>query len=67
MIAKADTAQRLAQLPTMPFSVVWSQGHAYVLEGHGRPRWVGLDSRRRPQALTSDDMRRRGWSHRPAR
>ncbi|WP_242613825.1 hypothetical protein [Herbihabitans rhizosphaerae] len=54
-------------MPTMPFSVVWSQGHAYVLEGHGRPRWVGLDSRRRPQALTSDDMRRRGWSHRPAR
>jgi hypothetical protein len=51
------------ELPTMPCSVVWSGGHAYVLEGMwGRPRWVGVDDRGRPESLTSADLRRRGWS-----
>lgn len=50
-------------LPTTPCSVVWSGGHAYVLEGtRGRSRWVGVDDRGRPQSLTSADLKRRGWS-----
>ncbi|HEV2779315.1 MAG TPA: hypothetical protein VGX25_07920 [Actinophytocola sp.] len=50
-------------LPTTPCSVVWSGGHAYVLEGRfGRARWVGVDDRGRPQALTNADLQRRGWS-----
>jgi hypothetical protein len=53
--------------PTTPCSVVWSQGRAYVLEGgSGRPRWMGTDAHGRPQALTGDDLRRRGWSYRRA-
>jgi hypothetical protein len=52
-----------AELPTAPCSVVWSRGHAYVLEGtKGRARWMGVDDRGRPISLTSDDLRRRGWS-----
>ncbi|XVS62700.1 hypothetical protein ACQPYE_31200 [Actinosynnema sp. CA-299493] len=50
-----------APLPTAPCSVVWSKGHAYVLEGF-RARWVGVDDRGRPQALSGDELRRRGWS-----
>jgi hypothetical protein len=50
-------------LPTTPCSVVWSKGHAYVLEGlHGRVRWVGVDDRGRPHSLTNADLKRRGWS-----
>jgi hypothetical protein len=50
-------------LPTTPCSVVWSKGHAYVLEGlHGRVRWVGVDDRGRPLSLTNEDLERRGWS-----
>ena len=50
-------------LPTHPCSVVWSQGHAYVLEGTtGRTRWVGIDERGRPHSLTHADIARRGWS-----
>ena len=49
--------------PTVPCSVVWSRGHAFVLEGfHGRSRWVGMDDRGRPEALTNTDLRHRGWS-----
>ncbi|QFZ22249.1 hypothetical protein [Saccharothrix syringae] len=48
-------------LPTTPCSVVWSKGHAYVLEGF-RGRWVGVDDRGRPQALSGDELQRRGWS-----
>lgn len=48
-------------LPTAPCSVVWSKGHAYVLEGF-RARWVGVDDRGRPQALSGDELQRRGWS-----
>jgi hypothetical protein len=50
-------------LPTMPTSVVWSRGHAFVLEIlPGRARWMGIDDRGRPQSLTADDLERRGWS-----
>jgi hypothetical protein len=49
-------------LPTAPCSVVWSRGHAYVLEGF-RARWVGVDDRGRPQALSGSQLQRRGWSH----
>jgi hypothetical protein len=54
-------------LPTAPQSVVWSGGHAYVLEdiGGGRVRWEGVDDRGRPTFLTDADLRRRGWSHHP--
>jgi hypothetical protein len=55
-------------LPTNPCSVVWSRGHAYVLEGLlGRARWVGVDDRGRPLSLTDADLHRRGWSHTPDR
>ncbi|WP_414640405.1 hypothetical protein [Amycolatopsis sp.] len=53
--------------PTVPCSVVWSDGRPYVLESpSGRPRWVGTDTRGRPQLLTRADLQRRGWSHRRA-
>ncbi|TWP52216.1 hypothetical protein FKR81_11625 [Lentzea tibetensis] len=48
-------------LPTAPCSVVWSKGHAYVLEGF-RARWVGVDDRGRPHALSGADLQRRGWT-----
>jgi hypothetical protein len=52
-----------AELPTVPCSVVWSGRHAFVLEGNpGRPRWMGMDDRGRPQTLTNADLERRGWS-----
>lgn len=58
-----DDSKPSDELPTTPCSVVWSKGHAYVLEGlHGRVRWVGVDDRGRPQSLTNDDLERRGWS-----
>lgn len=63
-VADRDTA-----LPTAPCSVVWSGGHAYVLEGPGvigTARWVGLDDRGRPRSLAAEDLRRRGWSRYPA-
>jgi len=51
----------------MPCSVVWSGGHSYVLErlGGSGPRWVGLDGRGRPLALTSQDLQRLGWTLQP--
>ena len=54
-------------LPTLPCSVVWSGGHSYVLEklGGSGTRWVGLDDRGRPLALTSQDLQRRGWTLHP--
>jgi hypothetical protein len=48
-------------LPTEPSSVVWSRGHAFVFEGL-IARWVGIDDRGRPRALSSADLCRRGWS-----
>lgn len=53
--------QQTDQLPTTPCSVVWSRGHAYVLEGF-RARWVGRDDRGRPHAITGAEMQRRGWT-----
>ncbi|KMS89634.1 hypothetical protein [Prauserella rugosa] len=54
--------------PTTPCTVVWSQGRPYVLEnGAGRPRWMGMDRHGRPQALTRDELCRRGWSYRRGR
>jgi hypothetical protein len=59
--ARAGVGGGAGTLPTTPCSVVWSKGHAYVLEGsHGR--WVGVDDRGRPQVLSGDELRRRGWS-----
>lgn len=57
----------LHALPTQPCSVVWSGGHSYVLEklGVSGTRWVGLDERGRPLALTSQDLQRRGWTLHP--
>jgi hypothetical protein len=53
--------------PTVPTSVVWSEGRPYVLEGRaGRARWMGTDDRGRPEALSSADLQRRGWSLRRA-
>ncbi|HEX7659877.1 MAG TPA: hypothetical protein VF444_10375 [Pseudonocardiaceae bacterium] len=56
--------QSIADLPTVPRSVVWSGGHAYVLERvRGRARWVGVDDRGRPQELSGAELCHRGWSH----
>lgn len=53
-----------ARLPTQPCSVVWSMGHAYVLErtASGAARWVGVNDRGRPEALTHTELDRRGWT-----
>lgn len=48
--------------PTVPCTVVWSDGRPYVLEP-GTPRWIGTDHRGRPQALTTADLCRRGWTY----
>jgi hypothetical protein len=50
----------------VPYSVVWSGGHSYVLElpdlvGRGG-RWVGLDDRGRPLELSPAQLRARGWT-----
>ncbi len=63
MSTDADLALPDPALPTAPFSVVWSRGHCYVREDTlGRARWMGVDDRGRPQALTDADLHRRGWS-----
>lgn len=63
-----ETDHLPTDLPTRPCSVVWSQGHPFVLERlGGRPRWVGVDDRGRTQALTDADLRSRGWSLRNSR
>ncbi|PWK86118.1 hypothetical protein C8D88_105159 [Lentzea atacamensis] len=56
-----QSAEMQTALPTTPCSVVWSRGHAYVLEGF-RARWVGRDDRGRPHAITGAEMQRRGWT-----
>lgn len=61
LAAPSDAALSAPALPTAPFSVVWSRGHCYVREDT-RARWLGVDDRGRPQALTDADLRRRGWS-----
>jgi hypothetical protein len=62
------STRSLPTLPTLPCSVVWSGGHSYVLErlGGSGTRWVGLDERGRPLALTSQDLQRRGWTLYPS-
>lgn len=58
-----QSQHRTDQLPTRPCSVVWSQGHPFVLEGtRGRARWIGVDHRGRAQSLTNADLHSRGWS-----
>ena len=59
--AMETQVQQDEALPTAPCSVVWSRGHAYVLEGF-RARWVGRDDRGRPHAITGAEMQRRGWT-----
>ncbi|MCR3732842.1 hypothetical protein LY40_000503 [Prauserella salsuginis] len=68
--ARRDTTTRqpTSAPPTTPCTVVWSQGRPYVLENPtGRPRWMGMDRHGRPQALTGDELRRRGWSYHRSR
>lgn len=61
--AGTDAREASPALPTAPCSVVWSRGHAYVLESvHGRPRWLGVDDRGRREELSCADLQRRGWS-----
>lgn len=50
------------ELPTVPCSVVWSNGHSYVLEGASGARWAGVDDRGRPCFLTDAELRRRGFT-----
>ncbi|KHF43535.1 hypothetical protein [Saccharomonospora viridis] len=60
-----DELDELPSPPTVPCTVVWSQGRPYVLESDSvRPRWMGTDHNGRPQALTGEELRRRGWSYR---
>lgn len=54
-------------LPTALYSVVWSHGHAYVLERLSGARWAGVDDRGRPCFLTDADLRRRGFTVQRAR
>lgn len=63
-----DTPVESATLPpTTPWTVVWSQGHPYVLDtATGDFRWIGADDHGRPISLTHADLQRRGWSLRPA-
>jgi len=64
----AATTTTTTSLPTVPCSVVWSGGHAYVLEPvQGRPRWLGVDDRGRAEELSGADLQRRGWTRTHAR
>lgn len=63
-----DVATTNSSLPTVPCSVVWSRGHAYVLEPvQGRPRWLGVNDRGRAEELSGADLQRRGWTRTCAR
>ena len=60
---RAKAADGTPPLPTAPCSVVWSKGHAYVLEPvAGRPRWLGVNDRGRAEELSGADLQRRGWT-----
>ena len=66
--AAGDDAATTTSLPTTPCSVVWSRGHAYVLEPVGsRPRWLGVNDRGRAEQLSGADLQRRGWTRTCAR
>ncbi|RSM91801.1 hypothetical protein DMH04_02185 [Kibdelosporangium aridum] len=59
----APETKSIRRLPTAPCSVVWSRGHAYVLEAAlARSRWVGCDDRGRPVEFTNAELERRGWT-----
>ncbi|SDC18926.1 hypothetical protein [Actinokineospora iranica] len=59
----ARTLPRPHLLPTVPCSVVWSGGHAFVLEHTGGgARWVGLDAFGRPCSMSPAALERQGWS-----
>lgn len=59
-----STETEHATPPTIPCTVVWSEGRPYVLEsGRGNPRWIGTDNHGRPLSLTGADLSRRGWSY----
>jgi hypothetical protein len=61
--ADEQAVGKAESLPTAPCSVVWSRGHAYVLELIvNRPRWVGVDDRGRAVEFSCADLQRRGWS-----
>ncbi|HJP80416.1 MAG TPA: hypothetical protein VJ914_39455 [Pseudonocardiaceae bacterium] len=63
MDTSETTQDRPEQLPTAPCSVVWSRGHAYVLELIvNRSRWVGRDDRGRPVEYSCAELQRRGWT-----
>ncbi|CRK56169.1 hypothetical protein [Alloactinosynnema sp. L-07] len=65
----AATPLRPRRLPTLPCSVVWSRGRAYVLEAvDGYAFWVGFDQYGRPQSLSRSALERQGWTpHRAER
>ncbi|MHA6803416.1 hypothetical protein [Salinifilum ghardaiensis] len=63
----AGGSEAAEDLPTALHSVVWSHGHAYVLEGLSGARWAGVDDRGRPCFLTDADLRRRGFTVQRAR
>lgn len=59
----------MADLPTTPCSVIWSDGHPFVLDGEpgispiiAPRRWVGLSVVDQPLVLTADEMRDYGFS-----
>jgi hypothetical protein len=59
----SEPANGSESLPTVPCSVVWSRGHAYVLELIvNRPHWVGVDDRGRAVEYSCAELQRRGWS-----
>jgi hypothetical protein len=61
--AEPKTGANKHSLPTIPCSVVWSRGHAYVLEAAlARSRWVGCDDRGRPTELTNAELQSQGWT-----
>ncbi|MHA6799285.1 hypothetical protein [Bounagaea algeriensis] len=65
--SEVDESGVADDLPTALYSVVWSHGHAYVLERLSGARWAGVDDRGRPCFLTDADLRRRGFTVQRAR
>lgn len=63
-VAEPESKSKIQRrLPTAPCSVVWSRGHAYVLEtGLARARWVGCDDRGHPVEFTNAELEHRGWT-----
>lgn len=60
----ALTQTHARRLPTLPCSVVWSRGRAYVLEAvDGNAFWVGFDRYGRLRSLSRSALERQGWTH----